>query len=143
MFVYRICGAPYAALDGEGARLFGGRWNTPGNPAVYTSLHLSLAVLEYLVHVEIDNLPSNLIWLKIEIPEKASIERFPGAAAPNERDAALFGDEWLRAKRSLCLEVPSAILSVERNIILNPQHAEIAKVKTLENHPFKFDERLF
>ncbi|MBI5171468.1 MAG: RES domain-containing protein [Candidatus Melainabacteria bacterium] len=63
-------------MDGEGARLFGGRWNSPGLPAIYTSSHLSLAALELLVHLNFDNLPADLVWLKIEVPETGSMETF-------------------------------------------------------------------
>ncbi|RTL40604.1 MAG: RES domain-containing protein [Candidatus Melainabacteria bacterium] len=143
MLVYRICGARNSALDGEGSRLYGGRWNAPGRPAVYTSTHLSLAALEYLVHVDFDNLPVDLVWLKIEVPDAASIETFPGLKAPNERDAEAFGDDWLASERSLCLNVPSAVLSVERNVILNPIHSEMPNVSTLETNVFEFDDRLF
>jgi RES domain-containing protein len=110
---------------------------------VYTSTHLSLAALEYLVHVDFDNLPADLVWLKIEVPDTVRVETFPNPTAPNERDAAAFGDDWLSTKRSLCLYVPSAVLSVERNVILNPQHVEMAKVQTLATNVFEFDARLF
>lgn len=143
MLVYRICGARYIALDGEGAQLYGGRWNSPGRAAVYTSLHLSLAALEYLVHVDFDNLPSDLVWLKIEVPDTVGVDTFANPTAPNEREAAKFGDDWLSKKRTLCLLVPSAVISVEQNLILNPLHVEIANVQILETHPFKFDDRLF
>lgn len=143
MFVYRICKARYTALDGEGSRLYGGRWNSQGRPAVYTSTNLSLAALELLVHLDFDNLPVDLVWLKIEIADAASVEAFSNLTAPNEKDAAAFGDEWLDAKRSLGLNVPSAVLSVEQNVILNPLHGEFAKVQTVETHDFVFDDRLF
>jgi RES domain-containing protein len=131
------------ALDGEGARLYGGRWNSPGHPAVYTSMHLSLAALEYLVHVDFDNLPTDLVWSKIEIPDTIAIESFPKPTAPNERDAAIFGDEWLKNRRTLALLVPSAVLYVQYDVILNPAHSEMAGVRTLETHTFEFDDRLF
>jgi RES domain-containing protein len=143
VFVYRICKTRYTALDEEGSRLYGGRWNSQGRPAVYTSTHLALAALELLVHLDFDNLPVDLVWLKIEIADASSFETFPNSIAPNERDAAAFGDEWLTAKRSLCLHVPSAVLSVEQNVILNPLHAEFAKVQTVGTNDFVFDDRLF
>jgi RES domain-containing protein len=143
MLVYRICGRPYTALDGEGARLYGGRWNSPGQPAVYTSTHLSLAALECLVHVDFDNLPANLVWLKIEVPDAASIEVFPKSTAPNERDAAAFGDAWLKSRRNLSLVVPSVVLSVEKNVIINPAHVEMGTVSILDIQKFEFDHRLF
>ncbi len=143
MLVYRICRAPYIALDGEGARLYGGRWNSPGKPALYAASHLSLAALEMLVHVDFDNLPIDLVWLKIEIPDTASYENFPNPTAPNEREAALYGDSWLIAKRSLGLIVPSAVLSIEQNVIINPLHGEASLVRLVESVPFEFDDRLF
>lgn len=143
MFVYRICRAPYTALDGEGARLYGGRWNSPGKPALYTSQHLSLAALEYLVHVDFDNLPLDLVWLKIEVPDAAPLEEFANPVAPNERDAAAYGDAWLLSRRSLGLVVPSAVLSVEKNVIINPLHPAAGTVRTVETAPFEFDDRLF
>lgn len=143
MFVYRICRAPYTALDGEGAKLFGGRWNSPGKPALYTAQHLSLASLEYLVHVDFDNLPLDLVWLKIEVPDAALLEEFANPVAPNERDAATYGDSWLRSGRSLGLVVPSAVLSVEKNVIINPLHSTAGIVQIVESAPFEFDARLF
>jgi RES domain-containing protein len=104
---------------------------------------LSLATLEYLVHVDFDNLPSNLVWLKIEVPDAATNEVFPHPVAPNERDAATYGDDWLKSKRSLSLTVPSVVLSVERNVILNPAHTEMRNVRTVEINSFEFDDRLF
>ncbi|MBC7999206.1 MAG: RES domain-containing protein [Leptolyngbya sp.] len=143
MLVYRICKAGFAQLDGEGARLFGGRWNSPGHSAVYTSSHLSLAALELLVHVDFENLPSDLVWLKIEIAKNVGKTTFSEFKAPNETVSTAFGDAWLKSNRDLCLEVPSAVLSVERNIILNPRHAEMGEVRLLETNEFEFDERLF
>lgn len=142
MQVYRICCRTYAGLDGEGARLYGGRWNSPGKPAVYTSRHLSLAVLEYLVHAEFDNLPDDLVWLRIDIPDN-SIEVFSQPVAPDESTAAAFGDAWLTSNRTLALLVPSAVLSVEHNVILNPSHHDMTYAKVLEMSPFEFDRRLF
>lgn len=143
MLVYRICKAEFAQLDGEGARLFGGRWNSPGLSAVYTSTHLSLAALELLVHVDFENLPLDLVWLKIEIAPKVSKTTFLEFKAPNETISTAFGDAWLKSNSELCLEVPSAVLSVEGNIILNPRHAEMGEVRLLETNKFEFDERLF
>jgi RES domain-containing protein len=143
MIVFRICKQAHVALDGEGARSYGGRWNTAGKPAVYTSEHLSLATLEYLVHVNADNLPTDLVWLEIEVPNKVSITQFAGSTAPNEIAAATHGDNWLAAGTSLGLMVPSAVLSVEKNLILNPLHPEMASVKTVRTTAFQFDPRLF
>jgi RES domain-containing protein len=143
MFVYRICRRPHASLDGEGARLWGGRWNSPGKPAIYTSANLSLAALEYFIHVDPSILPVDLVWMKIEIDDGCLAETFSGKTAPEPSAAAKFGDNWLYTRRSLMLIVPSVVLSIELNVIINPAHSEMSKVKTAEVHPFEFDGRIF
>ena len=83
MIVYRLAKAAFTALDGEGARLFGGRWNSPGRPMIYTAASPSLAVLEVLVHLDlpIDLMPDDYRLLAIEIPDDAPIERLDQAPA--------------------------------------------------------------
>ncbi len=142
MIVYRICARRHIALDGEGAKLFGGRWNSPGRPAVYTSSNLSLAVLEMLVHLDLNDFPSDLVWLKIELPMKEGAT-FSEAKTPTQSEASAFGDQWLSKNRTLYLVVPSAVICVEQNIILNPLHPRMTDVKVLKTNPFEFDERLF
>ena len=142
MEVFRLCLKHQAALDGEGARLYGGRWNTAGCPLIYTSQSFSLAVLEYLVHVELDNLPSNLIWLKIHLPDNA-IESFSSNIAPPQSETSSFGDQWLKHGKALALKVPSAISPVESNLLINPRHSKMSQVKILDKQPFVFDQRLF
>lgn len=142
MDVFRLCTSGHAAFDGEGARLYGGRWNSPGLAVIYTSEHLSLAVLEYLVHVEPDNLPDNLIWLNIRIPDSASKELYPENTAPPEATACRFGDAWIRHNRSLLLMVPSAVLPLEFNVLINPMHREMKRVKVIAKRPYSFDPRL-
>ncbi len=142
MEVFRLCTEAYSALDGEGARLYGGRWNSTGRSLVYASEHLSLAVLEYLVHVEPDNLPNNLIWLHIHIPDTVSKEIYPESSAPSEIIASKYGDSWVEQNRSLLLIVPSALLPLELNVLINPKHREMKQLKILSKKPFSFDPRL-
>jgi RES domain-containing protein len=141
--VFRLCLKQQPLLDGEGARLYGGRWNSAGRAVIYTSRQLSLAVLEYLVHVEPDNLPDNLIWLRIHVPDNAPMEKFTGETAPPEFEACLFGNKWIERGKTLALIVPSAILSTERNVLINPRHASMSRIKVLEQQPFSFDKRFF
>jgi RES domain-containing protein len=142
MEVFRLCTAAFAALDGEGARLYGGRWNSPGRALIYASQHLSLAVLEYLVHVELDNLPNNLIWLHIHIPDSVSTESYPENSTPPEATASKFGDAWVKDNRSLLLVVPSAVLPIEFNVLINPKHREMKQVKVIGKKAYSFDPRL-
>ena len=74
MRLWRITREPYQALDGEGAKRNGGRWNSEGVPVVYLSPALSLAALEYLVHIDIEDVPDDLVALEIEVPDHASRE---------------------------------------------------------------------
>ena len=121
------------AASGEGARIEGGRWNSVGLPMVYASEHLSLAVLEILVHT---SAPAARMVARsrsaIEIPESAfevlALHKLPADFGPKtaySRTQAI-GDEWLISKRTAALIVPSAIVPIERNVLLNPSHPKFA-----------------
>jgi RES domain-containing protein len=81
---WRITRRAYQALDDEGARLNGGRWNSEGVPVVYTSATLSLAALEYLVHVEIQGVPDDLVSLEIEVPDGVPVQGVSPADLPDD-----------------------------------------------------------
>ena len=149
MRVWRLAPSPYPAFDGEGARRAGGRWNSAGIPVVYSSEHLSLAVVELLVHVEVAALPDNLIAYAVDLPD-AAVERLDPALLPTgwsddpeQGTTRTLGDGWLREARSLALAVPSAVIPEELNVLLNPRHpaAETALVATF-TRPFTFDPRI-
>lgn len=141
MLVYRICRDIYHSLDGEGARLFGGRWNGSGHSVVYASEHISLCVLEQLVHLDVDLIPNNWIVVTIEIPDKCLGEKVD--ALPETTTAMRqFGDLWVSEKRSLLLVVPSVVVPQENNILINPHHPEMKGVKVKNISPFKLDWRL-
>jgi RES domain-containing protein len=82
VFVWRIARSAHQALDGEGARQFGGRWNSPGIPMLYTSQNLSLAGLELLVHVDPGAAPSDLVALRVEVPEDSGLS-IPASELPD------------------------------------------------------------
>lgn len=149
MDVYRICRAGFRALDGEGARLYGGRWNSPGRSVVYTSATLALAALEYLVHVETTTAPRDLVALKIEVPNDAPVQEIAtGALRPGwEREfesvqCKQLGNAWVDDGRSLALRVPAAPVSEEFNVLLNPRHDLMRRVRLVAERPFSFDPRL-
>lgn len=135
------------AFDGEGARLFGGRWNSAGTPAVYASGTMSLAVLETLVHL---NPPMRLSWVSFELVfderlvETLSATNLPAdwAEEPPPPSSKQIGDEWVRAARSAVLQVPSVIIPSESNYLLNPGHPDFRKIQIGEPAPFLFDPRL-
>ncbi len=150
MVVWRIVRAPYQALDGEGARLNGGRWNNEGVAVVYASESLSLAVLEYLVHVDPALVPGDLVAMEIDLPSStlgAVVEpsQFPPGdwrTYPAPEWQAELGDMWIADGTFLWLAVPSAIVPEEHNVLLNPRHSSMADVRVVSTRPFQFDPRL-
>ncbi len=138
-------------LDGEGARLFGGRWNSRGRRALYTSSHLSLSVLETYVHIppELRSVLPILQAVRISIPDDVGAERVSedqpaelmGRSDPIGACRAV-GDAWLDRNDELVLEVPSILVPVETNLILNPAHPHMREVKIVSSRRFQFDARL-
>jgi RES domain-containing protein len=152
MRVVRLLKARHAAsaLDGEGARKAGGRWNAPGVPVVYCATSLSLAVLELLVPVDALDLPDDLLALQVELPEDLPTERLlPGDLPSNWRQeagrAALrgLGAAWLKAGSSAALFVPSVVVPAEWNLLINPRHPGAARIRVADQAPFTLDPRLY
>ena len=151
MRVWRICRKPYVdtALDGSGGMYTSGRWHSKGNPIAYTASSAALAVLEVLVHVDPLTAPADLRLLAIELPDDLSIEVIEPITLPEgwhsvPAPAALqtIGSSWLTSGRTAALNVPSAVITVERNFLLNPRHPEVQRVRILSDEAFSFDTRL-
>lgn len=148
MRVWRIARACYAPLDGEGARLMGGRWNSAGRPVVYTSRTAALCVLEVLVWTDPEDVPDDLRLYEIEVPDSAPILRVSSGSLsanwtePGSPECIEAGDRWLAAADALALEVPSAVLPEEHNLLINPRHPDAAGVHVVDSRPFTFDLRL-
>jgi len=149
MILYRIVKCNYADdLSGTGARLFGGRWNSEGKPAVYLASSRSLAVLEVLVHLPPLMIPDNYCLVEIEVPndsfEALAFKDLPATwkdiSPPIE--LKLIGDQFLKREKQLLLRLPSAIVPAEFNFMLNPRHPLMKDVKILATQPFDFDGRL-
>src|SRR5271156_2327957 len=151
MQVWKICRAKYqdSALTGTGARLFAGRWNNAGVPVVYTSRNLALASVEFFVNLDPGDAPSDLVSIRIEIPDDLEVERIDEAGLPGDwrrmdnRSLRDLGSSGLTSGRTVALEVPSAVVKGERNLLLNPDHPDFHQVKQLEIQSFQFDERMF
>jgi RES domain-containing protein len=151
MRLWRICRQVHAAdaFSGEGARLFGGRWNSQGVRVVYTSPPLALAALETFVHLEPNLRPDDLVSIEAEILEDVATERLDLKSLPYKwyelRDESLrtFGDRWIRAGKAIALHVPSAAIRGEWNVLLNPAHPDFYKLKIEKPKPFEFDLRMF
>jgi RES domain-containing protein len=149
--VYRICKTKYAgsAFDGEGAYRFGGRWNSRGTRVVYAAGSLSLAALEMLVHLNDEEMLFNYSFVAAEIPPDLilKIEDFrPLPANWNDSPAPIavqqIGDDWVKSAASAILEVPTSIVPLEKNYLLNPAHADWVKIVIGDPQNFVFDERL-
>lgn len=149
--VYRICKTKYAprAFDGEGAFRFGGRWNTRGTRMIYTAGSLALAALEMLVHLDDDELLSTYSFVTAQIPPALILpvkdfRPLPKnwSASPSPVALQRMGDEWVRSLASAVLEVPTTIVPLEQNYLLNPAHPDFAKIKLEKSRRFRFDQRL-
>ena len=136
-------------FTGEGARLYGGRWNSRGVRVVYASTSLALAAVETFVNLEPNLRPNDLVSIVGEIPETVKVERVDLKILParwyQTRDESLrrFGDEWAAAGRTAALLVPSAAILGEWNVLLNPAQVDFSKVRFQQPKPFKFDARMF
>jgi RES domain-containing protein len=137
-----------AAFTGEGARLFGGRWNSPGMAVVYTAQSQSLAALEMLVHLESPELLANYILFEVGIDEslitRVELSQLPKnwRVDPPPAKVAAIGDAWVVSGASAVLCVPSALVPGENNFLLNPQHEDFPKLQVGKALPFRFDPRL-
>jgi RES domain-containing protein len=149
VLAWRICRAAHRELEGEGARLHGGRWNSEGVSAVYASSTLALSVLEYLVHVDIEDVPDDLVAMALEIPDDAG-ERIVAVSdlpadwnqVPDHPACAEIGDAWAAEGTALLLRVPSAVVPEESNLLINPHHPRAGDVVVASVRPFAFDSRL-
>ena len=150
--VWRLASARYGdhAFDGEGARLYGGRWNHPGTAMVYCSSTLSLATLEYFVHLEPDLAPPDLVAVAADLPagldvEALEIEALPAnwRSYPAPERLRDLGTGWVRSGRTAVLQVPSSVIPHEMNVLLNPAHPDFAKIQIRAAEPFSFDPRMW
>lgn len=136
------------AFTGEGAREYGGRWNSPGIPIVYTAEHASLAILEVLVHLGAAQLLPDYVLFQLEFDE-ALVEGLDEAALPEDwrvypAPVSLrpIGDQWVTEARSAVLSVPSAVVPIERLFLLNPQHKSYREITIGRQQPLLLDARL-
>jgi len=144
--LYRVCRAKHARLDGYGAMLVGGRWNSPGRAVVYLAESVSLAVVENLVHMAREDFPTEYLVVSASLPESVSLrteaelrEDFPLA----EATCCELGDYWLESGMSAVLKVVSRVVPSEHNFLLNPQHPDFAAIEADDPVHFRFDPRLF
>ena len=150
MRIFRIADQRHPIWDGTGAALLGGRWNSPGRPAIYGSLSSACAMLEILAHSGIGRIPETQQIVIAEVPdEDALIEWLEPASLPEGWDAEdsgvarQLGDDWLASRRSLVLMVPSVVARLEFNAVVNPAHRDFSRVRVSAPEAVVWDRRLF
>lgn len=136
------------AFSGEGARLYGGRWNSPGVSVVYAAQSQSLAALELLVHLEISDLLYEYVVIEARF-DSSLVTRIGKSdlpadwrASPPPASARAIGNAWIVEEPSPVLELPSAVIPAEDIFLLNPQHSHFAKIEIGKPVDFEFDPRL-
>lgn len=146
MILWRI--SNHATLDGRGGLYASGRWHTEGRSVVYLAESPAGALVEVLVHLELDpgHLPKPYRLLKAEAREGLPVRTIAAVELPTNRmsdqiTTRTIGDEWLASKGTALLRVPSAILPETFNILLNPEHAEAGCVQVLWSEQYPWDAR--
>jgi RES domain-containing protein len=141
---FRLASGKYAPNTSGGAA---GRWNHAGTQVIYTASSLALSVLEIIASHGV--LPDNYVYVRVGIPEDILIsslveDDLPGdwCANPHSETSRTLGTNWVNSLASAVLSVPSSVIRTERNYILNPAHADFARIAFSDPVPFVFDERL-
>ncbi|HEV8657201.1 MAG TPA: RES family NAD+ phosphorylase [Thermoanaerobaculia bacterium] len=147
---WRITSARYRdnAFDGEGTKLYGGRWNSRGVRVVYTSSSAALAALELLVRMGRQKPLTDYLLFACSFDESlAEIldrKQLPAnwRTTPPPVELRAVGDAWVHRGSSAVLRVPSAVIETEDNYLMNPEHADFTKIQIREEIPFSLDLRL-
>lgn len=148
MIVYRLANKDYIDdRDGVGAKLFGGRWNAINTPCIYTSEHISLALLEKFIHAKVAENMQNIALLKIELPDDESLfhvdsKKLKQSWTSDFDYTQWLGEQLLEDQSILAFSVPSAIIPEERNVIINPLSKRFQESRFKEICNFTTDYRL-
>ncbi len=147
MLLWRI--SSHSTLDGRGEPNASGRWHTQGRRIVYLAETPAGALIEVLVHLELDpaHFPKSYRLLKAEAPENLPARtitpsELPGNWISDQIATRTVGDEWLASKIIALLRVPSVIVPETFNVLLNPQHADAARVQILWHEEYPWDARI-
>jgi RES domain-containing protein len=140
----------HSRLDGGGGLRASGRWHTRGRRIVYCAPNPATALLEALVHAEIDieDIPVTFRYMEIEARDSIAFETaLTGALAPgwqsNLEITRRVGDQWLLSGRTALLRVPSAVVPATWNVLINPQHRDSARIRVARIHQHAVDPRLW
>jgi RES domain-containing protein len=149
MVVYRLVNALYKDdLSGNGAFKYGGRWNEPEHYALYAAEHISLALLELVVHSKMLLQNTNYFLLTFELPSNPKLfkqiqhQQLPVKWAQQQDVTQFIGTSFLQANTLLYLKVPSVIVPTENNFVINPKHPDFKSIKLLSSQKFDVDRRI-
>jgi RES domain-containing protein len=147
MRFYRIADSRHSPESGEGARLHGGRWNSPGRAVIYACETQTGAMLEKLVHTN-GRMPKHQVCVTYEGPDSLEVASLEPKDVTDWDAADMIasrraGDAWLEKTRVAVLRVPSVVFDVERNVLLNPEHPDFRRIKIAGVETVRWDERLF
>lgn len=150
--VWRMIKEKYAgmAFSGDSAALYPGRWNTGGVKMIYAAGSLSLAALELFMHMQEEGLKIKFVCFKLDIPGRIKISeldlgRLPGdwRNCPAAESTQMIGANWAKKNTSMILRVPSVIIPLEYDYLINPLHPDFSSLKIPPPLPFSFDPRLW
>ena len=147
MIIYRLATGNFANdISGEGARIYGGRWNAAGIPTLYTSEYISLSILEILARATKSTSPDTYTLVSIDVPDNAifliELKKLKKSWQHDIEYTRDIGSNFLKEKHTLCIKVPSAIVPQENNFIINPLHSDFKKVKIVSSELLELDKRL-
>ena len=148
--LWRIVTGSHPVWSGEGARIYGQRWNPPGLPAIYTGTSFAVCLIELLVHANRKSPPSGARFVEADVPDDVSRERLASGSLPGWDDphdisiAQAFGRDWIQSRRSALLIVPSVVTAGrDANVVVNPEHADAARITVGPETPVDLDPRFF
>lgn len=140
MILWRI--SDHRSLDGRGGLVAAGRWHIKGRPIVYLAESSALAMLEVLVHLEVDEVPQPFQLIKVEAPDDLAVEHH-SEERTGDPSARAWGEAWLVRGKTALAQVPSRIAPGASNWLLNPLHSESARVKIIASSHYPWNQRLF
>lgn len=136
------------AFTGIGGLYAARRWNHRGTVMVYTATSRALAALEFFVNLDPIDAPDDLLMAEAEIPDEL-VEQLDHRLLPsgwrelNNLACRDLGSRWAASGRSVAIQVPSAVVEGDWNLLLNPRHADFNRIKLIAPKPFRYDGRMF
>ncbi len=151
MEAFRLARERFAkSLSGKGAAIKGARWNSVGVELIYTASNRSLAMAEVAVHFTFATLPSDYMMVTISIPDDIAMQEVERKDLPSNwnefphpSSTQIFGDKFVAENKYCILRIPSVVTQGDYNLLINPNHPDFSKIKTISIEKFPFDKRIF